>query len=190
MEDKLQHSPSFSPTIINQLLGSKKIAIIGNQGAGKTTLALKLDEIIGIDYVEIVWRTNDMTEAEIEEIKERMLQRENWIIDGDFGLLQFADTVILLDFPRLLCLWRAGKRSFKNILAWNFSSLKVYLQIPAKIIERIRFFADVYLYPSKYRPKQVAKVEVLPDNQNRIVLKSPKEVKMLLDSLELPKSRK
>lgn len=191
MADKLQSdSTSFAPTIIQQVIDSNRIAIIGNQGAGKTTLALKLAEMIGIDYVEVFWRTNQMTEAQIQDIEDRMSLRNNWIIDGDFGLLKFADTVILLDFPLLLCLWRAGKRSLNNILAWDFASLKVYLQIPAKIAERLRFFTEVYKYPSKSGKKQAAKFEVLPAKQNQIVLKSPKEVEIFLQALALQKSRK
>jgi len=193
MKDNLQQdSPSFSTEIIRQVIAAKRIAIIGNQGAGKTTLALKLAEIIGLDYVEafIFWNDNKRTEAEIQELKDRISLRDNWIIDGDFGLLELADTVILLDFPLLLCLWRASKRSFKNILAWNFGSLKIYQQIPAKIMERPRFFTDVYKYPSKSGKTHVAKFEVLAKKQNPIVLKSPQEVEIFLPALELPKSRK
>ncbi|MEG3934351.1 hypothetical protein QT990_24380 [Microcoleus sp. T3_B1] len=192
MKDNLpQNYPSVSPETIEQVIDSKKIAIIGNQGAGKTTLALKLAEIIQLDYVEafIFWKGNQMTAAEIQELKDRMSMRENWIIDGDFGLLELAETVILLDFPLILCLWRAGKRSFKNILNWNFNSLNVYRQIPAKIGERLHFFADVYKYPSKSGKTHVAKFEVLAAKQNQIVLKSPKEVEIFLQALELQKSR-
>lgn len=63
MKDKLpQDSPSFSTEIIRQVIAAKIIAIICNQGAGKTTLALKLAEIIGLDYVEafIFWKDNKM----------------------------------------------------------------------------------------------------------------------------------
>jgi adenylate kinase family enzyme len=192
MEDNLQQDyTSISPEIIKQVIGSKRIAIIGNQGAGKTTLAIKLAEIIGLDYVErlIFWKGNKMTQADIQDVQERMSLRENWIIDGDFGLLEFAETVILLDFPLLLCLWRAGKRSFNNILAWNFGSLKIYQQIPGKIMERLRFFTEVYKYPSKSQKTHVAKFEVLAEKQNQIVMKSPKEVEIFLQALESQKSR-
>jgi energy-coupling factor transporter ATP-binding protein EcfA2 len=90
MKDNLQQdSPSFSTEIIRQVIAAKIIAIIGNQGAGKTTLALKLAEIIGLDYVEpfILGKDNKMTEAEIQELKDRISLRDNWIIDGGFGLL-------------------------------------------------------------------------------------------------------
>src|SRR5207248_11734620 len=48
---------------------------------------------------------------------EEMVQRDAWIIDGNYGAgqnlelrLAAADTVIFLDLPRTLCLARAVKR--------------------------------------------------------------------------------
>jgi adenylate kinase family enzyme len=123
-----QQSHPYSKKITQQLLDSRRVAIIGNQGAGKTTLANTLAKMIGIDFVEVPW-VNGITQPEKEEIKRQMAKRENWIVDGDFGFLDMADTVIRLDFPLSLCLWRTTTRSIKRFLrsflnrprSWSFS---------------------------------------------------------------------
>ena len=187
-----QQSDPLSPQMIDRLLKAKRIAVRGNQGAGKTTLALKLAEVLGVGFVEIYWKAKMTEEQENQylETKERTLQQENWIVDGDFGLLEFADTVIILDLPLLLCLMGVIKRSFKYMRAWNFGSLKTYLQLPAKIGERLLFFKDVVQYTDK--PKMLAKLDASSRNQNKmtvITLKSRKEAQFLVESLSLAKSR-
>jgi adenylate kinase family enzyme len=186
-----QQSSPLSPQMIDRLLKAKRIAVRGNQGAGKTTLALKLAEVLGVGFVEIYWKAKMTEEQEDQylETKERTLKQETWIVDGDFGLLEFADTVILLDLPLLLCLMGVIKRSFKYMRAWNFGSSKTYLQIPAKIIERLLFFKDVIQYTDK--PKMLAKLDASSRKQNKmtvITLKSRKEAQFLLESLSLAKS--
>lgn len=57
-------------------------------------------------------------------------------------------------------------------------------------MERLRFFTEVYKYPSKSGKTHVAKFEVLAKKQNQILLKSAQEVEIFLSALELQKSRK
>ncbi len=103
-----------------KLLQMQRIAIIGCCGAGKSTLSnqlgLKLDlPIIHLDayYWQPGWLETSTTEWITKQ--QSLIKKERWIIDGNYLQtmdirLQAADTIILLDFPRILCLWRVVRR--------------------------------------------------------------------------------
>ncbi len=51
----------------------------------------------------------------VDAIVTEAASRESWIIDGNYTRtmgprLERADTVLFLDFPRVVCLWRVFKR--------------------------------------------------------------------------------
>lgn len=86
----------------------RKVAIIGSGGAGKSTLARKLGEILDIPVYHldaIFWRPN-WEPIERDELIEKTMEiqeTDDWIIDGNYNTtmdfrLQQADTVIFLHF--------------------------------------------------------------------------------------------
>lgn len=98
----------------------KRVLIIGSGGAGKSTLARRLGETTGIEVIhldKLHWRAGwtEPSKDEWLKIVENAVKKESWIMDGNFGgtmelRLQYCDTVIFLDFPRTLCIYRALKR--------------------------------------------------------------------------------
>ena len=102
----------------------ERILVIGCPGSGKTRLAKLLGDKLDIPVVHLdrLWWTGEwenVTREEFDERLEEVLEGEKWIIDGNFSRtfprrLQFADTVIWLDLPVLVCLWGATKRVFQN----------------------------------------------------------------------------
>ena len=90
-----------------------KILIIGCGGSGKSTLARALGEKLHIPVVhldKLFWRPGwvHISRDEFDTVLERELAKDSWIIDGNFDRtiprrLEFADTVIFLDFNRLVC---------------------------------------------------------------------------------------
>ena len=98
----------------------KRVAVIGSGGAGKSTLTLKLSAKTGLPVVHLdrlYWREGwvPVSKEVWLELQYDLLTRERWIIDGNYGStmdlrLAAADTVIFLDTPRLVCLWRVFKR--------------------------------------------------------------------------------
>ncbi|WP_337956063.1 hypothetical protein [Alicyclobacillus herbarius] len=98
----------------------KRIAIIGSPGAGKSTFACRLGDITGIEVFHLdrlFWHPGwvEMPRPEWMELQRKLVQRPSWIIDGNYGStmdirIQAADTVIFLDVPRRVCLWRVMKR--------------------------------------------------------------------------------
>lgn len=98
----------------------ERILIIGCGGAGKSTLARKLGEILGLPVVhldKLFWKPGWVESAK-EEIDEKILremEKPRWIMDGNYNRtlsqrIKHCDTVIYLDFSRLACLMGVVKR--------------------------------------------------------------------------------
>jgi adenylate kinase family enzyme len=101
----------------------KKIIIIGSGGAGKSTLALRLGELLNLPVYHLdrlFWKPG-WVEADRDEFRAAMIQimgKDEWIIDGNFDStlplrLQYCDTVIMLDYSRLTCFTGYFKRYVK-----------------------------------------------------------------------------
>lgn len=100
----------------------RKIMIIGNAGSGKTTLSHKLAKILNrqdiISLDKIVWKPGwvivDKNEKEL--VLAKIAQMQTWIVDGvSKTILDAADTIFFLDYPRHICYWRAFRRNCKYI---------------------------------------------------------------------------
>lgn len=97
----------------------KRIAIIGLPGSGKSTFAIALGKILRLPVHHLDKHMFDgKTKRNREEflsVKKALVKEEAWIIEGcSISTLEMrfarADTIIYLNLPRLLCLWRIGKR--------------------------------------------------------------------------------
>jgi len=99
----------------------RRILVIGSGGAGKSTFARRLGRALGSEVIHLdahYWQPGwvETPEHEWRGVVERLLGGESWVMDGNFsGTLEArlgaCDTVIFLDMPRLLCLWRVIKRA-------------------------------------------------------------------------------
>jgi len=98
----------------------KKVAIIGSSGSGKSTFARRLGSATNLEVIHldrIHWLPN-WTETPKDEWRQKNLeivQKKSWIIDGNYGgtmeiRLDAADTIIFLDMPRTICVYRILKR--------------------------------------------------------------------------------
>ncbi|HEX4846761.1 MAG TPA: AAA family ATPase [Novosphingobium sp.] len=98
----------------------QRVLVIGSPGAGKSTLAHAIAQRTGLPLHHLDrmhwlpgWIERDRAEA-LERVK-AVLVEERWIIDGNYGStlpvrIPRADTVVWLDYPTHLCLWRVLKR--------------------------------------------------------------------------------
>ena len=98
----------------------KKIVIIGSSGAGKSTLARELGSILKMKVFHLdryFWQRGWKRETRDTrmDILQDFVREKQWIIEGTYLSsselhLNAADTIIFLDIPPLLCLWRLTKR--------------------------------------------------------------------------------
>lgn len=117
----------------NSPVAPQRIVVVGGPGAGKTTLARTLAERLDVPHVELDalhWQPN-WTPAAIDEFRRRVtaaLRGERWVVDGNYSKVRpivwrRADTLVWLDYPLPLILWRLGRRSVRRVVRqealWN-----------------------------------------------------------------------
>lgn len=102
-----------------------KIVIIGHSGSGKSSLSksISIKYKIPLLYMDCVHFLPGWNKREVDEerkiVGEFLKVNDNWVIDGSYfkvlleERLESADKIILLDFNRFACLFRAYKRSIK-----------------------------------------------------------------------------
>ena len=99
----------------------KRIIVIGSGGAGKSTFATKLGQLLDLQVIHLdkfFWKPGWVESPRDEWLQTvtQLVNRDSWIIDGNYSgtldvRIQKCDTIIFLDMPRLLCLWRIVKRN-------------------------------------------------------------------------------
>ena len=92
----------------------KRVLVIGCPGSGKSTFARKLQQKtkLPLYYLDMLWHKSDKTNVTREEFDESLaeiLNRDEWIIDGNYSRtmdarLQKCDTVFLFDLPTEVCI--------------------------------------------------------------------------------------
>ncbi|MCR6727983.1 MULTISPECIES: adenylate kinase [Rhizobium/Agrobacterium group] len=99
----------------------KRVLIVGCPGAGKSTLAKQLAKITDLPLVHLDrhywlpgWQRPDR--AAWERTIASLLSQSAWIMDGNYsGTLEHrlaaADTLIHLNYPTWLCVWRVIRRT-------------------------------------------------------------------------------
>ena len=111
----------------------QRISVIGTTGSGKTTVARRTAEVLGVPHVELDalhWGP-DWEEAPLEVFRERVsdaVRGDGWVVDGNYGKVRDivwgrADTVLWLDYPFLgtflRLLWRTLRRVVVRERLWN-----------------------------------------------------------------------
>ncbi|MQY22032.1 P-loop NTPase family protein [Nocardia macrotermitis] len=110
----------------------RRVVILGRGGAGKSALARRLAAATGLPLTELdeLFWSADATPLPRDRwaaIQDELVAAETWILDGDLGpfdvlepRLRAADTIIVLDFPLGVCLWRALRRSRESLVFWRW----------------------------------------------------------------------
>ncbi|OBZ18912.1 topology modulation protein [Bacillus sp. FJAT-27264] len=163
-----------------------KIAIIGSGGSGKSTLAKKLGAKLMIDVYHLdslFWKPNWVGVPKDEQIivQNDLVKKQKLIINRNYGgtmeiRLNTADTIIFLDIPRTIYVFRV----FKRIIKYRN---KRRPDMGAGCEERfsIEFFKWIWEYPKTKKPGILISLEDLSKEKVVIILKSPKEVKQFLE---------
>jgi adenylate kinase family enzyme len=164
------------------------VLVVGPGGAGKTTFSLRLGELLGLPVMHLdsfYWRPGweAPSDGEWEATVRRLTAGRAWVMDGNYGgtldlRLRAADTVVFLDPPRLLCLWRLARRR----LRYRGRSRP---DMAPGCSERLtpEFLRYVWTYPTRRRPGVMRKLERLRHSKSVFVLRSPAETRRFLADL-------
>jgi adenylate kinase family enzyme len=165
----------------------KRILIIGSGGAGKSTLAPRLGEKMGIEVVhldKLFWNPGWVPTAKDEwrEIVGQALEKDSWIIDGNFGgtlemRVQACDTIIFLDIPRHICMYRIVKR-------WVMYNRNTRPDMAEGCEERFdwEFFMWVWNYPKRSKPEKELVLNRYAKEKTIIRLRSNREIEDFLEN--------
>ncbi|WP_148615991.1 AAA family ATPase [Nocardioides rubriscoriae] len=109
----------------------RRIVVAGVSGTGKTTLAARIGEVLGIEHVEIDalfhgedWEPRPTFAAEVDAFT----AREAWVTEWQYSsarplLAARADLMVWLDLPFRVTLWRLTgrtlRRRFSRQTLWN-----------------------------------------------------------------------
>jgi adenylate kinase family enzyme len=111
--------------LLNEL-EMKRVAVFGNAGGGKSTLAKRLASLTRlplypVDLMQFRVGGDPVPEPEFLEAHAALLREEKWVIDG-FGSVAtawerfaVADTLVYIDLPVITHYWWVTKRLIKGL---------------------------------------------------------------------------
>ena len=117
------------------LAGCERIVIVGRTGSGKTTLARELAAALDVPHVELdaLYFGPDFSTVPLPLLRERTsaaIAGERWVTDGNKSAVRDlvwprADTIVWLDYPLAVSLWRLGRRAL-----WRASVIQAQASEP------------------------------------------------------------
>src|SRR5215469_5587951 len=111
----IRHAAGVGPCWRGTVVVVERVVVIGCAGSGKSTLARRLAGHTGLPLVERDGLGEEGSPGYLSAIAE-MAARPRWILDGapyyaDELVYAAADTIVFLDYPKALVLWRALRRT-------------------------------------------------------------------------------
>jgi adenylate kinase family enzyme len=163
----------------------KKILVIGSGGSGKSTFSKRLGEALGVEVIHLdrlYWKSGwvEPPKAEWRERVEELTGRGAWVMDGNYSgtldiRLEACDTVVFLDVPRSICLWRVLKRV---VTYWNGGRA----DMTEGCVERFdpEFMRWIWTYPKQRRPKILKLLAEKARDKRVVVLRTQAEIESFL----------
>ncbi|MEZ4492013.1 MAG: GNAT family N-acetyltransferase [Dehalococcoidia bacterium] len=156
----------------------ERVVIIGNGGAGKSTLARRLGAFTGLPVYHLdrlFWHAGwiPTPDETWRPLVNSLIATDRWIAEGNYGgtmaeRLKRADTIIWLDYPRFTCTRRAFWRGLSQ-----FGRTRQHDMAPG-CPERVdrEFLAWVWNYQAHRRPGVKQLLRAQPRDKKIIVLRN------------------
>jgi adenylate kinase family enzyme len=165
----------------------QRVLVIGVGGSGKSTLARKLAAALQLPLIHLDaqhWKPG-WTPTPADEWRRQvqaLVAQSHWVMDGNYGgtldlRLARADTVVFLDLPRYVSLWRVLKRSLRY---WGRSRPDMAPGCPERL--SWEFVGWVWNYRTRRRPGILRKLAELEETRV-IILTSQREVDHFLEQV-------
>ncbi|GEM_PF-2867109 len=165
----------------------KRVSIVGNSAAGKSTLSRKIGEVLHLEIFTIDkiywmpgWKLREQTSY--QALHEKWISNDRWLIDG-VGYwdalekrLSASDLVIYYDVPVSICIQRAKQRIVdeKNSPNLDIVAGCLYQEVRDLQMDVIKCFE------AETRPKLLELLDGLDPGKKRI-LKYGEETKFLIE---------
>ena len=165
-----------------------KVVVIGSGGSGKSTFSRQLSDRTGLPVYHLDalnWRPGWVAtpKEEWDALMKQLVGKDTWIIDGNYGRtmdmrLAAADTIIFLDMPRHLCVYRIIKR---RMMYRGKTRPDLAEGCPERL--DLKFVKWVWSYRQTSRPALLNKLSTLTGHKTIYILRSPREVRQFLEQL-------
>ncbi|MBO0476641.1 DNA topology modulation protein [Vagococcus sp. DIV0080] len=166
----------------------EKLILIGSAGAGKSTLSKQLATLLSLDLYhldKLFWQPNWVLSDKDKQIniQQEIFKQPSWIIDGNYGdtldlRINEADTIIFLDLPRRVCIYRALKR-----VVTNYGKTRPDMGDGCPERFDFSFIKWIWHFKNKQRVAIIHTLSQIPPTKTVIRLTSKKEVEQFLLSL-------
>jgi predicted kinase len=178
---------------LNTLTGCERILILGRTGSGKTTLARELAAGLGVPHVELdsLYFGPNFSRAPLSLLRDRTsaaIAGDRWVADGNKRAVRDlvwprADTIIWLDYPVHVSLWRLATRARTRTSALSAQAAQTgrRTDLPKQMLAAARGVLTA-LRSHRGQRREYPRLFAQPENQHLAVarLRSPRATRQWL----------
>jgi adenylate kinase family enzyme len=169
----------------------KKVAVFGNAGGGKSTLARRLAELTRLplyplDIIQFRAGGVKVSHEEYLKMHAELLRQDKWIIDG-YGSTASAwerfveaDTLVYIDLPLITHHWRVTKRLVKGL----FENPEGWPENSPIWSSTLDSYKVLWLCHHRLTPRYRQLVTNMATSKRVHHLKSPAEMAAFLDAIK------
>ncbi|HEV2765977.1 MAG TPA: DNA topology modulation protein [Pyrinomonadaceae bacterium] len=163
----------------------RRVLVIGPGGAGKSTFAARLGQRLGLEVIHLdrhFWKPGwvDPPRDQWAKDVDQLLARDSWVMDGNYSgtleqRLAACDTVVFLDLPRTVCLWRVVRRAVRYR---GRSRPDMAEGCPERLT--FSFLWWVWRYPKRSRPQVLERLKAAAQAKRVVHLRTSAEAEQFL----------